>query len=106
MQVAKQAVEFAMPVVEIADIGGLERAALKLKSDHDVTGIERHHILTHMSGIWQELFRRRLTLCHFERHLPRSEQTRGECSRHDGQSLLVSNHFKAVTSSCYGPENV
>jgi hypothetical protein len=37
-------VELGVPVVEVAHIGGLECTALQLESQHDVAGIERHHV--------------------------------------------------------------
>ena len=56
MEVAEQAVELGMPVVEVADIGGLEGAALQLEGQHDVAGIERHHVFVQMPRIGQEFF--------------------------------------------------
>ena len=49
MQVPEQAVELGMPVVEVADIGGLEGASLQLEGQHDVAGIERHHVLVQIA---------------------------------------------------------
>ena len=68
VKVAEQPVEFGMPVVEIAHIGGLERTALQFECQHDVAGIERHHVLVQMPGVGQEFGRVCLALRYLERH--------------------------------------
>ncbi len=68
VQVAQQAVELGVPVVEVADIGGLKGAALQLKGQHDVAGIERHHVLVQMPRVGQEFGGVGLALRNLEWH--------------------------------------
>jgi len=99
MQVAEHPVQLGVPVVQVAHIGRLEGAASKLEGQHDVAGVERHHLLIHMARVGQKLFRRRFALRYLERH----GVVRGEQPSQGGQSLSGANLKAGEESSCFRP---
>jgi len=99
MEVAQQPVELGVPVVEVAHIGGLECTALQLESQHDVTGIERNHVLIQMPCVRQEFGWVGLSLRHLEWHpVGRSVQP-----SHDGQNLCGEARRAAAANSYFRP---